>query len=82
MFKKILGNSKNEPTALHQWLVLIAASLLFFYTFIQMNMLNPISLTLMHSFSISAAQLGTLSAMYFLNVFNSFILFYFYFLVL
>lgn len=69
MFQKILGNSKKEPSVFHQWLVLMAASLMFFYTFIQMNMLNPIGSTIMQSFSISAEQLGTLSAMYFYGTF-------------
>ncbi len=65
MFNRILGESNKEPSAFHQWLVLVAASLMFFYSFVQMNMLNPIGSTLMHSFSISAVQLGGLSAMYF-----------------
>lgn len=65
MVKDLLGNSNKNSSAFHQWVILVAASLMFFYTFIQMNMLNPIGSIVMQSFSISAAQLGSLSAMYF-----------------
>ncbi len=65
MSKKSLSHPSQPPSVMHQWLILIAASLMFFYSFIQMNMLNPIGSTLMHDFSISASQLGNLSGMYF-----------------
>ncbi len=58
----------NEPTKygnIHRWIVVLSGALLFFYTYLQMNMLNPIATTLMRDFSINAEQLGTLSAMYF-----------------
>jgi len=48
-----------------RWLVVMTASLLFFYNFIQLNMLNSITPELMKDFSIDAAQFGTLSAIYF-----------------
>ncbi len=61
----IQTSPSKQPSAFHAWVVLIAASLMFFYTFIQMNMLNPIDSTLMHVFNVSASQLGILSSMYF-----------------
>src|SRR3989338_1693860 len=48
------------------WFVVFAASLFFFYEFIQMNMFNSISLSLMHAFHIDAAKLGDLSSFYFI----------------
>jgi MFS family permease len=47
------------------WLVCLSAALFFFYEFIQMGMFNSISQELMEDFSISAGQLGFLSATYF-----------------
>jgi sugar phosphate permease len=47
------------------WFVCVAAALFFFYEFIQMGMFNSISQELMHDFSITASQLGFLSATYF-----------------
>ncbi|MBN1684851.1 MAG: MFS transporter [Gammaproteobacteria bacterium] len=52
-------------TAFRSWLVILTASLVFFYTFIQMNMINSFSTVLMRDFSINAVQLGNLIAMYF-----------------
>lgn len=65
MAEKILQRSKKDPSAFHAWLVLIAASLMFFYTFIQMNMLNPIDSIIMHDFHFNASHLGSMSSMYF-----------------
>lgn len=54
----------------HPWLVLFAASLFFYYDFIQMNMLNAISHELMKTFNINATAFGKLAAYYFYsNVF-------------
>lgn len=53
-----------EPTWL-SWLVCISGGLLFFYEFIQLNIINSISLPLMSEFHINATQLGTLSSTYF-----------------
>ncbi len=46
--------------------VVLIASLFFFYEFIQMNMLDALSLPLMKVFSINAEQLGKISSYYFL----------------
>ncbi|OGT32550.1 MAG: MFS transporter [Gammaproteobacteria bacterium RIFCSPHIGHO2_02_FULL_39_13] len=48
------------------WLVVIVASLFFFYEFIQMNMFNSISSSLMQAFHIDAEKLGILSSFYFI----------------
>lgn len=47
------------------WVVCFVASLFFFYEFIQMNMFNAINSQLMREFSLSAAELGKMSATYF-----------------
>lgn len=47
------------------WLVCLAASLFFFYEFVQMSMFNAINPSLIRDFSVSATQLGSLSAAYF-----------------
>ncbi|MGD9153248.1 MAG: MFS transporter [Gammaproteobacteria bacterium] len=58
--------SKHQsPSEFKRWLVVMTATVLFFYTFIQMNMLNPIGMELMRVFDINARQFGTLSSMYF-----------------
>ena len=48
------------------WIVVLVASLFFFYEFIQMNMFNSISVSLMHAFHIDAGRLGDLSSFYFI----------------
>jgi MFS family permease len=64
-----MQNKKNtsvaSPSTFRRWLVVMSAALLFFYAFFQINMLNSVDVELMHAFSINAAQLGTLSSMYF-----------------
>lgn len=52
---------KNQ---LKPWLVCFAASLFFFYEFIQMNMFNAISQDLMKEFGLSGESLGYLSSTY------------------
>lgn len=47
------------------WLVVLTASLFFFYEFIQLNMFNAIAEDLMQTFHVDAAGLGKLSSMYF-----------------
>jgi MFS family permease len=47
------------------WLILISASLFFFYEFLQMTVFNSISESLMQSFQITAPEFGILSAGYF-----------------
>lgn len=53
-----------QPT-FRSWLVVLTASLFFFYEFIQMSVFNAISTELMAAFHINAAQFGNLSATYF-----------------
>ncbi len=65
MGKKSKEIQTIEPSMTQRWLVLIAASSLFFYIFIQTNMLNPIGSSLMHVFAINAKQLGFMSSMFF-----------------
>ena len=48
------------------WFVVIIAATFFFYEFIQLNMFNSISTSLMQSFNINAAMLGKLSSFYFI----------------
>ena len=50
---------------MRRWLVFFSASLLFFYTFIQLNSLNAFSADLLKSFNLDASGLGNLSAGYF-----------------
>jgi MFS family permease len=47
------------------WWVVLAASLFFFYEFIQMNMFSSLDPDLMHDFSINATQLSRLASTYF-----------------
>lgn len=55
----------TESTSYLAWVVCFVASLFFFYEFIQMNMFNAINTQLMREFSLSAAELGKMSATYF-----------------
>ncbi|OGT38917.1 MAG: hypothetical protein A3F12_01915 [Gammaproteobacteria bacterium RIFCSPHIGHO2_12_FULL_38_14] len=58
---------KHEKTVHHRlaWMVVLTASLFFFYEFIQLNLFNAIDVSLMRDFNINAAQLGQLASMYF-----------------
>jgi MFS family permease len=47
------------------WVVVLAASLYFFYEFIQMNVFASIDRELMQAFNLSAPELGRLASMYF-----------------
>jgi MFS family permease len=47
------------------WVVVITASLFFFYEFIQMNLFNAINEQLRAAYSLNAVQLGQLFSMYF-----------------
>ena len=47
------------------WVVSLSGGLLFFYEFIQLNIINSISQDLLDSFHISKAQLGNVASMYF-----------------
>lgn len=56
--------NKNSQSANKKWLIYLAASLFPFYTFIEMNFLNSLSIYLIKAQIISTHQLGTLSASY------------------
>lgn len=47
------------------WVVVLTASLFFFYEFIQLNLFNAIDVDLMKEFGVNAVQLGNLASMYF-----------------
>ena len=55
----------NELNSTQAWFVCLAAALFFFYEFIQMNMINPISQDLMREFSLDAERLSTFAIQYF-----------------
>ena len=55
----------KEPKYL-PWLVIFSAALFFFYEFIQMQMFNAISHSLLSDFHINATTLGYMSSSYFL----------------
>lgn len=59
------GNTPGSNNTVHAWLVVMIASLFFFYEFIQMNVFNSISSALMRDFNIGATQLGYMSSAYF-----------------
>lgn len=56
----------NVASSKRAWLVVLTAALFFFYEFIQMNMFNAISDSLMRDFNIGARQLGIMSSFYFI----------------
>src|SRR5687768_17541969 len=58
--------SRVKSATLQSWVVVLSASLFFFYEFIQMNLFNSIAPTLLTSFNIDAAKLGDLSSFYFI----------------
>lgn len=60
-----ISNFPEKATS-QSWIVVLVASLFFFYEFIQMNVFNSISTSLMRAFHIDAAQLGDLSSFYFI----------------
>lgn len=57
IFSKEIGENKFLP-----WLVVLSASLLFFYYFIQMNMLNTIGEYLIKEFSLNSEQASQIFA--------------------
>lgn len=56
--------AKKEHSTL-AWVVVVTASLYFFYEFIQMNIFNAINVPLREAYQLNAEQLGQLFAMYF-----------------
>ena len=70
MQSPISPTSNNSPSPIpldgvKAWVVIICASLFFFYEFVQMNMFNTINADLRLAFRLSAIQLSNLSAFYF-----------------
>ncbi|MDF1653999.1 MAG: MFS transporter [Coxiellaceae bacterium] len=67
--KHTLSDSQHESYVAHPWrawVVVLTAGLFFFYEFIQMNMFDAISGSLIHEFGITAGRLGQLSSYYFI----------------
>jgi MFS family permease len=58
-------NSPSSIGSVKAWIVVLCASLFFFYEFVQMNMFNTINANLMQTFNINATQVSNLSAFYF-----------------
>jgi MFS family permease len=58
------ASRKSEHTVLG-WVVVLTASLFFFYEFIKLILFNAIDVQLMAAFHLNAPQLGQLSSMYF-----------------
>lgn len=60
------GTTSPEKATLQSWFVVLIASFFFFYEFIQMNVFNSISVSLMHAFNVDAGKLGLMSSFYFI----------------
>ena len=58
--------NNHHTSTLLSWIVVLVGGLFFFYEFIQMNMLDAISQSLIQSLHINATQLGQMSSYYFL----------------
>jgi MFS family permease len=58
-------NSPVAPSLAKAWLVIICASLFFFYEFVQMTMFSSINADLMAAFNTTATRISNLSACYF-----------------
>lgn len=69
-FLHLNSSSSSVPSlaqeTLRSWVVVLVASLFFFYEFIQMNMFNSIASSLMSTFNIDATALGDMSSFYFI----------------
>lgn len=57
--------TRNTVSTWQPWIVVFAASLFFFYVFIQLNMFNAINPALMTTFNVGPNVTGNLSAYYF-----------------
>ncbi|HYF98371.1 MAG TPA: MFS transporter [Coxiellaceae bacterium] len=58
-------SSSEASYGLKAWMVCFAGSLFFFFEFIQMNMFNALSPSLIQDFKVTGAKLGQVSAYYF-----------------
>lgn len=56
----------KDRSSLRAWVIVLTASMFFFYEFIQMNMMDAISSALLQSFHMNAESLGAMSSYYFL----------------
>src|SRR3990167_2873454 len=63
---EIAPTNAPKKATMQSWAVVLVASLFFFYEFIQMNVFNSISTSLMNAFHIDAAKLGDMSSFYFI----------------
>src|SRR3990167_3859258 len=64
---EIAPTNAPKKATMQSWAVVLVASLFFFYEFIQMNVFNSISTSLMNAFHIDAAKLGDMSSFYFIS---------------
>ena len=55
----------NDTHLVKAWIVILCASLFFFYEFVQMNMFSTINAELMAAFNTNATHISNLSAFYF-----------------
>lgn len=58
-------NAARDLDTTKSWLVVFSGALLFFYSFLQLNILNPITDLLMKDFKLDPSGIGWLSSMYF-----------------
>ncbi|MDO8954301.1 MAG: MFS transporter [Gammaproteobacteria bacterium] len=59
--------NQSIRTQLWAWLIVLTASMFFFYEFIQMNMFNSLAVSFEQTFHLSAMQVAMVSAFYFLS---------------
>lgn len=65
-FPRSTFSQPRTKNSFKAWLVVLTAAMFFFYEFIQMNMMDAISHSLLSSLKINADQLGDLSSYYFI----------------
>ncbi len=58
-------HAQTDYSKTRRWIVTLTASLLFLYSFIQLNIFNAIDQALMQTFQLDALQLGELGSMFF-----------------
>ncbi|MDF1760684.1 MAG: MFS transporter [Coxiellaceae bacterium] len=64
--ESVIASSRAAPIPSWQpWLVCLSSALFFFFVFIQINMFNAVSPSLIQAFGVNAEQLGQISAAYF-----------------
>ena len=65
--QKIIPQTSPQKRHYLPWVMALIAALFFLYEFIQMNMFNSLALSFEKTFSLSAFQIGLVSAFYFLS---------------